>query len=454
MVDFKNVKITDEIIIVEKTYSYNGGVEAIKGGYVVDPTNKQMLETALSWAKSWVRKINKEDGSFIYDERGNYVTEMVEGKVHRYKNGTFKLEILDAAGESSQGGKLSFWNCLITAPDKKVFKVGINAALLLEVIRENTFEKSKCNEDIWLGRIKGQVGAFTKNMEVFKKLHERKAFEEQKPTTKYNKGDILRTMTHAYIYLGEITEYFSIQNLFYDSNIMKRVYNNNLCAVVDKKPVKYHTYLDIAIDEDFDENDIKSYLELTPRNYYKWSLLKEDKKLSRVVIGHLDETISTDYFDYKKKLLDSTLKKADDGFAGVEKELARLRKTEPDVRVEDTYLHQNVVYFEYVKSKAEFDLFVNELDRKFDKEGFKNNEATKDYLQTISFPTINNKYYISTHRTDSNVSPERKVLKILLEKDYIKYYNETQEIQAKFHKASPYVNPAELPTYLNGRKYK
>lgn len=57
-------------------------------------------------------------------------------------------------------------------------------------------------------------------MEVFKKLRERKAFEEQKPTTKYSKGDILRTMTHAYIYLGEITEYFSIQNLFLDSNII------------------------------------------------------------------------------------------------------------------------------------------------------------------------------------------------------------------------------------------
>lgn len=144
MIDFKNVKITDEITVVEKiNYRYDGTkyFKDISQGYIVDPNNKQMLKSALFWAESYIRKTNKEDGSFIYDEKGSYVTEKTEGIIHRYTNGTFKLEILDAAGESSQGGKLSFWNCLITTPDNKVFKVVINATLLLEVIRERILLK-------------------------------------------------------------------------------------------------------------------------------------------------------------------------------------------------------------------------------------------------------------------------------------------------------------------------
>lgn len=208
----------------------------------------------------------------------------------------------------------------------------------------------------------------------------------------------------------------------------------------------------MEINEDFDENDIKNYLELTPHDYHKWCLLKEDKKLSRVVIGHLEEAMSDDYFDYNKKLIDNSLERVAVSFNKIEKELSQIRKTEPDVKVEDTHLDYNISYFEQTRSESEFDLFVNELNRKFNKEGFKNNEAAIDYLKTVNFPVINNSHYIFTHRTDDHVSSEKKVTKILLEKDYIKYYNEMQEIQTKFYKSSPFfIWP---PKYLNGRKYK
>lgn len=47
MIDFKNVKITDEIIVVEKiNYRYDGTkyFKDISQGYIVDPNNKQMLK--------------------------------------------------------------------------------------------------------------------------------------------------------------------------------------------------------------------------------------------------------------------------------------------------------------------------------------------------------------------------------------------------------------------------
>ena len=57
MTDYQNVKIANEIIIVEKPTPYRSWVywRKVKGqglhqGYVVDAGNKKSLETAMKWA--------------------------------------------------------------------------------------------------------------------------------------------------------------------------------------------------------------------------------------------------------------------------------------------------------------------------------------------------------------------------------------------------------------------
>ena len=99
MSDYQGIKIYKRLIIVKNK----------KGqGYIVEEGNKSSLETAERWA-SW----------------GEYV-----GTSFTYDNGNFDFELLDAAGGSNQGGKLSFWNCKITAPDNEEFIVGINSEII------------------------------------------------------------------------------------------------------------------------------------------------------------------------------------------------------------------------------------------------------------------------------------------------------------------------------------
>jgi hypothetical protein len=122
---YKGIKIETSILIVEKYCcgndtppEYHWNEEIIPQGYVVLDNNPKMLASAMSWARTYKFSKN-ENGEFIKDEHNRWATEDVEGTVHTYENGKFKLEVYDSADRSSQGGKLSFWTVIVTAPDGK-----------------------------------------------------------------------------------------------------------------------------------------------------------------------------------------------------------------------------------------------------------------------------------------------------------------------------------------------
>lgn len=164
MIDYKGIKIFDKIIIVERTAITGGGYNwkgrTVNQGYVVDYNNDKMLESALNWARwtwrdsalgnAWreaaeklgydnpeVKALNQK-----YDESA----KRMEGIVHEYENGTFTIALAEAAEMSSQGGKVSFWNCVITAPDGNSFLVGINSELLLNLLLSNTLINGVCQK--------------------------------------------------------------------------------------------------------------------------------------------------------------------------------------------------------------------------------------------------------------------------------------------------------------------
>ena len=112
-----------------------------------------MLNTALEWAHN-IEYVYDENDNVIYENSKPKVIEY-PGIVHKYKNGTFEFIIYDSADGSSQGGKLSFWTAIIKTPDKKEFRIGINADILLDLLKYNTFVNGICSNKVWLGRIKG-----------------------------------------------------------------------------------------------------------------------------------------------------------------------------------------------------------------------------------------------------------------------------------------------------------
>lgn len=143
------------MIIVAKAYEHwvDGKCE-INGvqGYIVDPSNKKMLENA----RGWGRRI--EYGEYV--EGKGYPNQVVhEPEEYIFDNNGFTLELVDSAKGSSQGGKLSFWNCNITI-DGKTFLVGIAADLLLDVLKSNTIINGKCQTPLMFARCNSAVGLF------------------------------------------------------------------------------------------------------------------------------------------------------------------------------------------------------------------------------------------------------------------------------------------------------
>lgn len=304
MEKYQGIKINEEVILVERLPSDSpyGNEESISQAYVVQTDSPKMLETAKTWA-SMYKYIKDTEGNYIRTETGGYQQERVEGIVHKYKNGDFDFYVYDSANGSSQGGKLSFWTAKIVAPDGKEFLIGINSDLLLDMFKHNTFINGKCQSKVWLGRQGGQrVGAFTESMPAFIQSHKDAEFRKLKTTVKYSIGDIVKTKTNTFVYLGEQTEYFSKQYLYKPSenSRIRDLDIDGYTLMIDNKPLKYHVYLILdSIDTDAIKNAEelkKSYKDSISNAYYS-SITKEPKKLSRILAGHIEGVDESFYWE-------------------------------------------------------------------------------------------------------------------------------------------------------------
>ena len=172
---YTGIKIYKEVIIIakNKNYSYYDSEKRsyVDAGYpqayVVEKGNTKMLDSAKYWAGSACKE-------------------------YEFKNGEFTFSLCDPAHGSSQGGKLSFWNCLITI-DGNSFLIGISSEILCELLKNSTFINGTCKEKVYLGRINGNVGAFTSSMDLFKKGQEDEKIRNEKKTTTYVPGDFVYT---------------------------------------------------------------------------------------------------------------------------------------------------------------------------------------------------------------------------------------------------------------------
>ena len=286
--DYKGIKIYNKITIVEKTDITDGGYNwrgrTVNQGYVVDQDNKKMLDTALRWAEWFsyddsLREVYHEAGrKFGWDSKEVKEAEAaydatrkeMKGIVHKYDNGTFTITLSESADRSSQGGKLSFWNCIITAPDGNSFLVGINSELLLHLLMSTTFINGTCQEKVWLGRVGGnQVGVFTEAMEDFKqaKLDEEQRTAVKNASNKYVPGDIVGTLKEKQLYLGSIYKYYSFEQGYR--------YGDKYIVIYDK-PKLVHIFRDFYKPWNSETEELN--------NYYTETLTKP----KRLVLDHMD----------------------------------------------------------------------------------------------------------------------------------------------------------------------
>lgn len=299
--EYSGWNLFNKVIIVakEKTrYCWDTGKQEFEGyqGYIVDPSNKSMLKSARNWGiiHRWE---NSDDGGRKYIE--------IEPEEFEYENKGFKLALYKAAGYSNQGGKLSFWNCLITAPDGKKFIVGIAADLLLDMLKCSTVVNGEVQADLVFARQNGQVGMLSEDMQLYKDAlrdMEIKANAKKGMTSKFTVGHIYETLTESNVYLGKFYRWY--EPIYGDYS--RYHYQRDIVAFKKlSKPIEFVMYPRYQEDK----NNFSDYIDLTgpyscrdkaPKRKESDKTIKMDISFSKFIEG-LEEKCIYEYIDKDRK---------------------------------------------------------------------------------------------------------------------------------------------------------
>jgi hypothetical protein len=299
--DYKGYKLLDKIMLVCRDLpSRNGyGINCWATeyqAYFVDPSSKSQLESARNWAE-WT-----ESSGSHKNEEGKWVRDWeIEHKPVEFEfdNNGFTLELLDCAGGSSQGGKLSFWNCLVKK-DGKTFKIGINSEMLLELLKDADFNKGVCQSPLIFITQKGRVGLTVKDSETYKQcISDRnlKTKFSSETTSKFAFGDLLKTATLKEVYLGTLTRYYTVdigRNAdrygFYGSRY--GIPDLRECTVIKlAKPITYHVFESLYSDD----KKLSEFIEGYKKYQYSYPDLKKSCP-KRVIDGKIDLDITEEDF--------------------------------------------------------------------------------------------------------------------------------------------------------------
>lgn len=177
--------VPESITIVEspKNRLYIDDESSIPKAYVVFGNNKKSLENAHLWA-----------GKDAVDREISGGTE-------------FTFEILECARHSSQGGKLSFWNCRIKNTEENIdVSVGINSEILCMLLKETTFIDGFCRGNVILAKYNGQLGVVCNGTESYNDaIQSQRNKNDLKigKTTKWEKGFAYRTQSTSDVWIGD-----------------------------------------------------------------------------------------------------------------------------------------------------------------------------------------------------------------------------------------------------------
>lgn len=195
--EYKGWKLFDKVILIAKQKDKNGFEQA----YVVEYGNASQLKTAMDWARD--RVWNSETREYGKETPG------VE---FEFENEGFEVELYDSANGSSQGGKLSFWDCLIRKDDH-IFRIGINSDYLLELLKTTTVINGVVQEKVFFARNNGRVGLLHEGMKEYKDALKDMQFKKnvsENKTKNHIRGHAYSSITLKNMYLGEIYNWLEI----------------------------------------------------------------------------------------------------------------------------------------------------------------------------------------------------------------------------------------------------
>lgn len=195
---------------VKIVYRNNG--DEIPSAYIVDPNNKKSLKNASEWA-------------------GNSYT------IVETTNDDFTFSLYNSAGSSSQGGRLSFWMCLVKKKDVPDFLVGISTDLLINILKESTFINGQCTEKVLFARNYGQLGVLHKNMIEYNDMINDitlKATVNSKKTKKWKVGYSYKTLTTNDTLFGYFSDLFNQSYDYKDRGTIELTPNKLKMPIISK----------------------------------------------------------------------------------------------------------------------------------------------------------------------------------------------------------------------------
>lgn len=204
--EYTGWSLYDEVIFVVSNSEIEYKGNKYRQAYLVNPKDKKQLERATNWGRT--KRYDKSTGS----------STVIEPTIITTENSGFELSLFGYAGSCSRGGKLSFWNCLIKKEEINLqVVVGIDTALLFEVLQNTTFINGTCQEELSFARCQGGVGLLHFEMKSYKDAvrdNQLKKDITKKKTKKWQLGYEYRTLTESAVYLGKFYRPIKIRNFY------------------------------------------------------------------------------------------------------------------------------------------------------------------------------------------------------------------------------------------------
>lgn len=193
------LQVPSRILILTKPLSCYRGTD-FHQGFVVVPSNINQYKSALNWAQE-----------VDYDKLTQYRTVYEPNEYLTYNEG-FTVSLMSAADPSSQGGKVSFWNCLVEK-DGNQFVIGIGQDNLLSAIKQSNLVNGKFTCTFSLGKNGALAYLVNEQMEEWKTSEIEGVTTKKKPKTiKWQAGHSYKTITQNNLYLGDIYDWLEISS--------------------------------------------------------------------------------------------------------------------------------------------------------------------------------------------------------------------------------------------------
>lgn len=226
-------------------------------GYLFEVGDKNGQERAEEWARRYDNKWDKDKETITY-----------EPNVYIFDNEGFTVTILDSAGGSSQGGRLSFWKCRVEK-DGVQFVVGVNDGILADLIRHSDIKDGTVQQKVMFARQGGQPGFIHKDMEAYEEavadMKKKAEMKTAKKTSKWEIGGVYSTLTQKSICIGELWDHYEEKEVKDD----RSYYRKRITLVKREEPIKVLAWM--SYSEQYDgELSLTPFLKRHVENGWRW----------------------------------------------------------------------------------------------------------------------------------------------------------------------------------------